>query len=369
MIRNFHKYRWLFGAAICALASTYCPPVSRADVTYTEADNDLIIIRMSVTPAAEPAPALKYRLLAREIDLKSGNAAPYYYRTFHELSNVMRMRRKKFDEEEELSRWYGTGADAMPIVDLPLDKLHAAILEPEGSVKAHLRDAMSRRNCDWQLDVEDERGTGVIAFLLDEFQQGRELARMLVLETRLAIAERRYDDATDAMRMTFRLAVDTARVPFLVNGLIGIAEAGMANGTMIELIAAPQSPNMYWAIAELPDPLVDLRKAARFEIEFGPRMFPFIHNAETTVRSAEEWNRLYAASFRDLATIDNGVFPADNELSAGLAATATALTGYSRAKARLVAQGMDPAEVEAMAVGQVISIYTEQSYQRFADDY
>ena len=209
----------------------------------------------------------------------------------------------------------------------------------------------------------------MIAFQLPEFQESRELCRMLVVRTRLAIAEQRYDDAAETMKIDYRLARDVAKVPFLVNGLIGIAEASMANGTIVDSIGQPNSPNLYWAIAELPDPLVDLRPAARFEMDFGPRMFPFIHNAETTDHSPAEWNRLYTQSMRDLSAVGDGSIPAQTEFGHGLSATAFALIGYPYAKARLIADGMEPDRVECMAVGQVMAIYTERNYLQFANDF
>ena len=353
----------------CIAWSLSMLPDVRADVTYT--DDDLTIIRMTVTPAAEPVPALKYRLLARDIDLKSGNAASFYYRASMQLPRGMERLRKKFDEVEQLGKWYGTGADATPIAELPIDSVREACRFIDGLILDYLSDAVEQRQCNWQLNVEDMRGVDVIAFLLPEFQESREISRMLALRTRFAIAEQRYGDAVDTMRINYRLAQDVAKLPFLVNGLIGIAEAGIANETMIELIAQPNSPNLYWAIAELPVPLIDLRAAARLEMDFGPRIFPLIQNAETTVRAPEEWNRLFTQSIRDMATVGGGpsAFPATNDLSAGLVATATALEGYSHAKARLIAKGMDPEKVKAMAVGQAMAIYTERTYQRLADEY
>jgi hypothetical protein len=54
---------------------------------------------------------------------------------------------------------------------------------------------------------------------------------------------------------------------------------------------------------------------------------------------------------------------------AGVAATGLGLLGYSHAKEQLIAQGTDPKRVEQMAVGQVLAIYTERNYHRFADDF
>ena len=89
---------------------------ARADVTYEktkDGDNETEIVRMTVTPAAEPVPALRYRLVARDIDLKPGNAVPYYYRAQLNIAAAMKELRKEFDEDTQLSPWYGpVDADA-----------------------------------------------------------------------------------------------------------------------------------------------------------------------------------------------------------------------------------------------------------------
>ncbi len=358
-----------------------------AEVTYTEGDADNpTVIRMTVSPAAEPVPALRHRLIARDIDLKSGNAAPYYYRALMQSSQSITRIRDKFNtricaegascaEDDQMSRWYGTGVEATPIADLPLDNVREASQMFDWVVDGYLADATMRRDCDWELGVEEIRGPDVISFLLPEFQNSREIARMLSLRTRLAITERRYDDAIDSMRMNYRLGRDVAKPPFLVCGLIGIAIQGITNGTLVELIAAPDSPNLYWALSELPQPLIDMREAARFELDFGLRMFPFIHHAETTDRSPAEWNRLFTDAFRDLSKINGQVtvFGAgaatQTKTVAGIVATAVGLAGYPHAKAQLIAQGLERDRVEKMAVGQVLAIYTERNYQRFANEY
>lgn len=230
-------------------------------------------------------------------------------------------------------------------------------------------DAVSRRTCDWQLDVEGLRGSEVISFLLPEFQTSRELGRLLALRARLAIAERRYDDAIESMRMSYRLGRDVAQPPFLVCALIGIAIEQINNGTLLELIAAPDSPNLYWALTDLTSPPVDLRPAVRFELEFGPRMFPFFHHAETTERAPQEWNRLFTRAVQDLQYVVNRGPTPRTEPGAGVVATGLALVSYSHAKEQLVAEGMNRERVEKMAVGHVLAIYTERIYRRFADRY
>ena len=352
--------------AMCSAAVTYSE--EKDDQGFSEAT----VIRMTVTPAAEPAPAFKYRLEARDIDLQPGNAAPFYYRALDVLSGNTDRLRKKYSEDEQLSAWYETGVDWLPVDQLPLEKVRDAVnLSTGGIVGEQLKLATSCHNCVWDVGIEELRGPDLIAIPLPEFNDSREILRMLAMRTRLDIAERRYGEAIATMRMNYRVARDFGSGPFIVCGLIGIAEASITNGTMIELIAAPDSPNMYWALAELPQPLVNLRPAARFEMEFGERMFPFIHNAETTDHSPQEWNRLYTQAVRDLAAMGGGddLFAmANRDENAGLVATAVALAGYSHAKAALIADGLERDRVEQMAVGQVMAIYTGRIYQRYAND-
>jgi len=57
----------------------------------------LTVFKMTVTPAAEPVPALKHRLTLRERELKSGNAATHYSRAFPKpLDGVKRNDREGF---------------------------------------------------------------------------------------------------------------------------------------------------------------------------------------------------------------------------------------------------------------------------------
>ncbi len=130
-------------------------------------------------------------------------------------------------------------------------------------------------------------------------------------------------------------------------------------------------------LAELPQPPVNLRPAARFEIDFGPRMFPFIDHAETTEHAPQEWNRLFTKAVSDLWEMNGMISGARNgehsnaleQVKAGIGATGLALLGYTHAKEYLIAQGMDRNRVEKMAVGHVIAIYTERTYRLLSDDY
>lgn len=362
----------------CLMITACLALPARADVTFEkikEGENKIAVIRMTVTPAAEPVPALRHRLLARSIDLKSGNAAAYYRRAGIAVRPMMTKLRARFDEDTQLSPWYGiVGDDAMPIAKLPVKKLREACQFFDPIYDGDLTAALERSNCDWELGLEDMRGVKLLTFMLYDIQECREMARMMMLRTRLAIAEKRYDDAVTSMRNQYRIGSDVAKMPFLVCGLVGLAIDGMNNSTLVELIASQDSPNMYWALSGLPQPLIDLRPTMQFEMDNVPRIFPLIDRTETAQHAPQEWNRLYTQTIREYSKTGSDLRGGPSsrkeldDIQAGVAATGLALAGYSHAKASLIAQGMDRGRVEKMAVGQVIAIYTERLSSKFSDE-
>ncbi|MEX2308248.1 MAG: hypothetical protein WD738_11675 [Pirellulales bacterium] len=325
------------------------------------------VIRLTVTPAAEPIPAFRHRLVARDIDLQPGNAAPFYYRALLEIPPLVKRMRDADDPDRAskgcMHRW-------RQLHEIPLETVRKAGFRLDWLIDQQLNTATSRRQCDWQFGIEDLQGFKVYNFVLPEIQQMRELCGLVALHTRLAIADGRLDDALDAIRMNYRIAGDAATTRFLVCCLVGTAVARIVNETLIELIAARGSPNLYWALTELPNPLIDLGPAFRFESEIRARVFPFIQESETTQRSYEEWNRLFRMSWREIYKgMLEGRCRKVTPLQTELTALATALAGYPHAKRQLVAEGMDAGRVDEMPVGQVLAAYSERNCERLRDEW
>ena len=343
------------------------PSFAKGEATWEQEEgSNNKIIRMEVTPADEPSPAFKHRLTLLPHQLVPGNSVAHYMRSFPEggIEKSLVHIRKKYGEE--FDTWYGT---ALPISKLPLDKVREAdkFLESLGFVRAGSR----CRETDWGVSYVDVRGPEVFSFLLPEIQAMRGLSRALSLRTRLAIAERRYGDAIDLMRVNYRLGRDVGKQPILVSGLVGIAINGIANNNMTDLIAAPDSPNLYWALSELPRPSVSLRDAIRLELQGAPRFFKLLDSPETQQHTAAEWNALWMREAQ-LVSEDQIFSSASPDYQAPAAVkflpAMLGLTGYSHAKERMIAWGFDADKVEAMAVGQVLSIYFARIYQIAANE-
>ncbi len=107
-----------------------------------------------------------------------------------------------------------------------------------------LREAASREECNWDWRLEDITGPKNFFFILDEVQRSRGLARWLAVKARLEIAEGRYADAVETLRIGYQFARDLGKIPSIIPGLVGLAITSILDDQVHALIGAPGSPNL-----------------------------------------------------------------------------------------------------------------------------
>jgi hypothetical protein len=321
------------------------------------------VIRLAVDPAAEPRPALKYSFVTPLAERKSGNAAPMYYRAIlaYSVFRVGTDAKQAADLDQQIDKW-----QSAPLETFPRAEVHKVI---DGfRAFEDLREGASREDCNWDWRLQDIEGPKSFEFLLDEVQRSRGLTRWLAVKARLEIAEGRYADAVDTLRVGYQFGRDIAKTPILIPGLVGVAITGVLDDQVHALIGAPKSPNLYWALTELPRPLIDLRPALEFELTFPSRILPFLKDPEHALHSPEQWADLVSQAFFTLTHIMSDQ-PREEPIGwqARLAATGLALRGYTQAKRDLIAAGYDAGRVERMPVGQVIAV-DEAVLSRYVSD-
>jgi hypothetical protein len=331
-----------------AVASAQVTPPAPAGLPPAPApDAGPRIVRLSLAAAAEPNPALKYELLPPSTQRTPGNAAPYYYRSILWLSENQKELDKQYLEHEQA--W----------TEGPLDKLDKE--QVRKWVQAHrmplenLRTAVYRESCDWDWRIQDLRGQETIGFILEEVQRTRGLARVLQVKARLEMAEGKLDEALETLRHGYQLSRDVAQPPLLVNALVGVAICRMMNNSLEELIDQPAAPNLYWAIASLPRPMIDFRPSMRTEMELPEKLLPFLKDAETAERTPEEWQKLLVTAYSDLRFLDVNVTTGNSWLDR-LGSAAVLARAYPAAKADLMAAGYDRQKLDQMPVAQVVAI-------------
>jgi hypothetical protein len=253
------------------------------------------VIELTVDAAPETQPALQHRFITPKVELKPGNATSHYYRAL--LLDLTQPKERK----EKLLNLYEQ-VFSQPLVDLPQPELQSALdsLKP---VFEELESANGYSDCQWDVSISKLQGEQVLSLRLQEFQEMRQLARYLYLRAKLQMAQRDYDAAIHSIGHGLRLGHDCGEQPLVVCNLIGLAVANVMATNILELIAADRSPNLYWALVTIPNPLFDFREAIETEFAFPGLDYPFLQDAETAEKTPELWTRTLKMALKQLGNI------------------------------------------------------------------
>src|SRR5262249_39692678 len=164
-----------------ALCTLHAPKLAGADPKEAEkpGDDKWIVDRsLTLTPRAEPVPALKYGLLPLVLELKEGNAVPIYDRLVHEQNDETRRAWR-----EKPDAW-----DNLPLEQLPVAEARK-FLDQYAGILQQLELGARRTKAEWNytLDAGDP-----IGLLLPDAHAMRTYGGMLVLKARVEIAEGDY---------------------------------------------------------------------------------------------------------------------------------------------------------------------------------
>jgi hypothetical protein len=181
-------------------------------------------------------------------ELNPGNAGHFYLRCFAEQRNFFFSKEATVERARYLS---------MPLGELPAEKLRNY-----GGFALEQADWAARLDtCDWQ--VLRHAQTDDMDLLQQELGRLQILAKALQVRFRGEVAGRRFGDAVRTAKTMFALARHLGEYPREAANLLGLSVAGLACDTLEEMVQQPGCPNLYWALTDLPLPLVDLRKGVR----------------------------------------------------------------------------------------------------------
>jgi hypothetical protein len=229
------------------IALVVCALPCRADAPAAKSETR---IELKVAPARAPQPILRYMLLPELRELSPGNPIHSYMKCAMEQQSFF------FDKEGYARR--------ERLLAMPLKELPAKELQDYGrSVLSQVDEAARLDNPDWQILLKLKKDG--FTTLLPELQQIRGFARALQLRFRAEVALGRFDAAMHTAKTMFAMARHLGEHPTFIGNLVGIAIASIAIEPLEEMIAQPGSPNLYWALASLPCPLVDCRRGLEGE--------------------------------------------------------------------------------------------------------
>ncbi len=317
---------------------------------------------LTVSPQGPPTPALKYRLLPVSTELKDGNAVPIYLRLIYEQSDAAKQYYWKTPEP-----W-----NAMPVDQMPRDEVRK-YLKSLSVILRQFELGTRRRTAEWNYTVDQGNP---IEMLLPDAQTMRSWAPMLVLQARAALMEGNFAKAAHDMETGFAFSRHLAEGPTLINGLVGLAIAGQFGGVVGDFIERPDAPNLFWSLAALPHPLIDLRKEMDWEYGMLELVFPELADLDRE-RTGEQWDAVLRRTRMELRRMvasdsEGGMSQIPDWYPKGCGPDDPATTSPDLPTARrFVAhlKGLPADKVEAMPPAQVLLIYMVATYHEVRDDW
>lgn len=316
---------------------------------------------LAITPARQTTPALKYSLMPDLAERINGNAATLYVTfTDEKPENPLK--------DESLKNQIADWRD-MDDAKLPRDQVKQFIAEHFQSQLDLLDKAARHTTCDWQYPLEQG-----LSMKLPAFGQYRGLANILSLRIRIAGLEGRYNDAIHDLQTGFALAQHIAVGQTLINGLVAIAIESIMLNEIERLVQCPDTPNLYWVLAALPQPLVDLKIAENWERRSIVFSSPYLRRLQEETFDPNEdakisEQKLTAILYDFSQGISPGTSASKQPTDVFIQNMHTRIeTARSQAISALLATGLPRSKVDAIPVAQVVAWHWLQQYRRLSDD-
>jgi len=308
-------------------------------------------VRLAVRPADAPKPALKYLLLPDVCDQTPGNAAQLYYTAQQLYADA-----KKDELDEKIDSWC-----RMPLNDLPRAEVRRVLSEYTAALR-YVRLASRSELCHWDIPVRTE----AFNVVLPQLGAFRGLAKIVAVQARLNISEGNYADAMDDLQTGFAMARHIGEAPTLINALVGLAVGGLMLDGAQDLMQAPDAPNLYWALADLPRPFIDMRNALRWEKALVHLAVPQLRNLTRADLTPQQWNAVMK-NVQEIVAM-GAVSSAETGWQSRLEMAAVSIKLYPKAKRYLMELGQSKEQVERMPVQQVVLMYSLDRYTYWRDE-
>ena len=314
--------------------------------------------KLTLRPSAATQPASRYSLLPDPADQTPGDAVTLYLlaRRFwpdqKTTNEVLSPENGRFD--------YLDSIDKFP------EPYAKRLLEAYAETLTYVDLAARRREAHWDTGWR-ERGfsdLSSLAYLNDV----RHAANLLNFRGRYQILHGDWDAAHYTLQTEFSMPQQVGTEPLLINALVesGMAEVALAR-TVEDWISHSDSPNLYWALTDLPHPFVRLRPVVAGERMALRYYKPQLWQALRGELPAEQWPQVVREM---VAIIQEHRLPRPYKRNAAqIDAEARRLieSTYPRAKQDMLATGMPQQNVAAMSADQIVGAYFCRQYNAISD--
>lgn len=342
---------------ICLIASANSSPAQVIDVSEMREDQ---LVSLELSPTEPVRPSLAIRLFPAANELFDRNAAIYYHRAIYSL-NTTEERFRANQADPDLpdtfdNRFLEPNMDAQTIRRLRV------WLNGHQNMLRELQYATHSKNCDWQLIPEEAKDNWFL-IMVPELDGCRGIARLLAAKARLEIIDGNYDQAIETIRAGFKMASDLHESEILVGSLCAYQSVGLMLQPLTELIEMPDSPNLFWAFATLPDDLTDNRETIRLELNRLRTGLGFeLLDDPDKPRTMRSWRKAFS-QYSDRLTVLSAI------MGSGYTMPANAVYSYPIAKQMMINGGVSVEEVEAMPAIQVVALMQAKITEQLIDEY
>ena len=217
--------------------------------TATHANLALPWIELTVNPSKTTEAAQQYRLLPTAEEQTDADAVPLYQKAIQSLPQDY--------QSKQFSDWRKLPPDQLPVelVETALKKLKPTL--------NLLTQAARCNKCNWPFVKPGQ----VSQQYMDDLSKYRQFAFILDVQAKLQIAQGQYDRAIDTIKISLTMTKHLGDAPTLIQGMVGISIAALNQSRIEQFIHSENAPSLYWAIEDLPQPLVDINKAIKIETD------------------------------------------------------------------------------------------------------
>jgi hypothetical protein len=190
-------------------------------------------------------------------------------------------------------------------------------------------------------------------------------ARLLDLRARFQIAEGHFDQAFANIRIGMTMAHHANQVPTLISALAAGAIAKMMLHDISLLEELPDAPNLYWVLAHLPQPFLDIRHPME-----GERMMlaAALHDLKPSRESVKP-DPLSPERLQDLVRELQSLLSFHSAQSSELVLIVATAKGYPAARRFLASQDWTEAEIDRLPILQTVALHALHRYDLTFDEF
>jgi hypothetical protein len=230
--------KWLKGTLVCLVIVFLCVVQAIARRSAREP------VELTLYPAKIAESPQEYALLPDAGKLTDADAVPLYEKAIRVMPKDI--------NQMQIQDWL-----KLPIEQFPQKKAEEVVQKCVESLRLIARAARCKE-CKWPEPTPGK--------LPDNLAEYRRFAFILELWARLEISRGQYKGALGAIQTGFAMARHIGQGPASIQAMVAGAIGGLMYKEVEQFIQQKDSPNLYWALANLPRPLVDMDRALEKEL-------------------------------------------------------------------------------------------------------